>query len=397
MEITRHNYEEYFVLYIDNELNATERAAVEQFVNENPDLKSELEMFRDSVLPAGDVVAFADKSLLYKTESFSQHDLITIENCEEYFVLYADNELTNEENALVEQFVYKNPLQQENFELIQKIKYQPEKNIVFPDKSLLYRSSDDHKVVPMFARMRFWKMAAAAAVLVFICGTAWFALSNKSTGTDGSSNLAVNENTQTPAPRNKVQAQVAVTNEPGVPAADNKITEQAASLAQKSVTTPAVTIRIATGKREKSTPDVAEATGLGHKMYAANSVKKSSESSNISSPSSVKHISDGAEKVVEDKKQVIVPATSADQSLALAQNEKQVQPEQMAIGPVELKEGSAFASLANDNDEMFESSDKNKKMRGFFRKVTRVFDKATSKEPSENRKGLRIASFAIAL
>ena len=69
----------------------------------------------------------------------------------------------------------------------------------------------------------------------------------------------------------------------------------------------------------------------------------------------------------------------------------------MAIGPVELKEGSAFASLANDNDEMFESSDKNKKMRGFFRKVTRVFDKATSKEPSENRKGLRIASFAIAL
>jgi len=69
----------------------------------------------------------------------------------------------------------------------------------------------------------------------------------------------------------------------------------------------------------------------------------------------------------------------------------------MAIGPVELKSNNVFARLANENDEEFEQSGKKNKMRGIFRKVTRVFDKATSREPAENRKDVRIASFSIGL
>ena len=104
MEITRHNYEEFFVLYIDKELNAADRAAVERFVSENPDLRAELEMFADAVLPAEDMVEFIDKSALYRQESSISDNIITTANCEEYFVMYSDNELTNEENALVEEF-----------------------------------------------------------------------------------------------------------------------------------------------------------------------------------------------------------------------------------------------------------------------------------------------------
>jgi hypothetical protein len=69
----------------------------------------------------------------------------------------------------------------------------------------------------------------------------------------------------------------------------------------------------------------------------------------------------------------------------------------VAIGPIPVSSDNIFAKMANDNDEEFEPSDKKNRMRGFFRKVTRVFDKATSKEPAENRKGIHIASFAIAL
>ena len=186
MNINRDNYEEYFVLYIDKELNATDRALVEAFIEQNPDLKGELEMLQQTILPLDEPVTFMNKESLFRkessqTESAQSNEFINELNCEEYFVLYADNELNNKDNALVEEFVYSHPQYQEHFELIQQVKFQPEKNIVFPNKSLLYRSENDHKVVPMFTRMRSWKMAAAAAVLLMISGTVWYTMNNGST------------------------------------------------------------------------------------------------------------------------------------------------------------------------------------------------------------------------
>jgi hypothetical protein len=41
MIINRHNYEECFILYWDNELSASQKQAVENFVKENQDLQEE--------------------------------------------------------------------------------------------------------------------------------------------------------------------------------------------------------------------------------------------------------------------------------------------------------------------------------------------------------------------
>ena len=80
--INRNNYEEYFLLYTDDELNAAEKRAVEDFIEQHPDLKIELEMLQQSVLPSEPVI-FYDKEVLLKTSS----SIINEANYEEYFVL----------------------------------------------------------------------------------------------------------------------------------------------------------------------------------------------------------------------------------------------------------------------------------------------------------------------
>ena len=65
MNINRNNYEEYFLLYIDNELSVAEKNMVEAFVAANADLGEELVMLQQSIVKP-DTVAFPGKEKLIK-------------------------------------------------------------------------------------------------------------------------------------------------------------------------------------------------------------------------------------------------------------------------------------------------------------------------------------------
>ena len=49
INIDRNNYEEYFLMYVDNELTPVQRLAVEEFISNHPDLKEELEILSATV------------------------------------------------------------------------------------------------------------------------------------------------------------------------------------------------------------------------------------------------------------------------------------------------------------------------------------------------------------
>ena len=57
---------------------------------------------------------------------------------ETWFLLYADNELSDAEKSMVDEFLNNHPEHSTAFERLQKIRFSPSEHFRFPDKSLLY-------------------------------------------------------------------------------------------------------------------------------------------------------------------------------------------------------------------------------------------------------------------
>ena len=160
MEINRDNYEMFFLLYADHELDRATKEAVEAFVAVHADLREELNVLLQTRLPADETVAFPRKERLYKTSA--SPSLINMHNYEEYFVLYADGELNAEEQRAVEDFIGKYPQKKGELDLLQSVKLQPDSSIVFPGKASLYRTE---KTKARIVAIPWQRMVAAASII----------------------------------------------------------------------------------------------------------------------------------------------------------------------------------------------------------------------------------------
>lgn len=121
--------------------------------------------------------------------------MITKQNYETWFFLYADNELSAEEQAMVLDFVSSNPELNSEFESIQQIKFIPEHSVAMPDKEHLksgdfiqleniYRLEPDLSVVYPNKKELYRKTSvlsidkrfsySAAASVIFMLGIFWW-------------------------------------------------------------------------------------------------------------------------------------------------------------------------------------------------------------------------------
>ena len=131
MKINRHNYETFFLLYADNELSAEERMIVEEFVQDNPDLKPELESFIETILPSEDI-AYPSTGALYKHE-------IIFDNLQEELLLHLDGELDETSKKVIEHSINTNGQVEKEWMLWQQTKLDSRDKIIFSDKQRLYR------------------------------------------------------------------------------------------------------------------------------------------------------------------------------------------------------------------------------------------------------------------
>jgi hypothetical protein len=153
MNINRHNYEAFFLLYVDKELSAAERRAVDVFVMENPDLQIELTLLQQTIVKADDVV-MGKKEWLYMAEDISA--------LQENLLLYADGELTTTDKSSVEAILETDKKALAEWNILQQARLQPDVDIVFTDKQSLYR-----KEAGGFVGFKWWRAAAAAILLGF--------------------------------------------------------------------------------------------------------------------------------------------------------------------------------------------------------------------------------------
>src|SRR5882672_8887523 len=158
MNIHLHNYEEYFILYLDNELSAEDRGQVENFILQHPELKEELDILSQYKLVPDTEIVFPGKASLLKQEENSMGAEADLpgNNYLEGLILYADNELTAEERKSIEHFIAQNPAAARELMLLQRAKLQPE-DIHFPGKESLYRREEKVRVIAI----RWWKVAIA--------------------------------------------------------------------------------------------------------------------------------------------------------------------------------------------------------------------------------------------
>lgn len=151
MNIGRHNYEEFFLLYADNELCAADRKAVEVFVAENPDLKKELQLLLQTI-SNGDAVVFDNKEFLMKP---------AITPLQEQLLLFIDDAQTAADKQKTQQLINTNTEAAKEFFSLQQTKLQPDTSIVYTNKKELYRKEEGRVV-----RIAWWRVAAAAVLLL---------------------------------------------------------------------------------------------------------------------------------------------------------------------------------------------------------------------------------------
>jgi len=381
MNITRHNYEEYFILYMDNELGNEERRQVELFVQQNADLKEELDWLLHSRLVPEDSLVFDNKEQLMKT---SGAESINTTNYEEWLLLYTDNELTAEQRISVEKFAAGHPAIQEELELLQKTRFEPEQGVVLPNKELLYRKEEKVRVIVIN-----WRKIAVAAALLFAISTTAFLIINRNAGGVNDEIASANNPGIKSSPVNPDQSmRITADQNPPIAAENigNKIGEKEAVVNNSVATTD----KKAIAPREKNIrPSVLPIKEDTPVFADNNSAKK--ETNDLPEPTHNPNVN----RSIGQDNPIAKADILSDRSLTIPT--ENITSTTVTPGNSQSLNHVVTAASVESIDPTDAEPGKKNKLRGFFRKVTRTFEKATNIKATDDEDRLLLGGLAIKL
>ena len=380
MQINRNNYEEFFILYLDNELTAEGRAEVEAFVLVHPDLGEELELLLQTRFEPDQQLQFTQKESLLKPESHPVSP--DINNGEEWMLLQVDGELSANRQQELAAWLAQNPERQKEMEWLERTRVEPDTSIVFPDKEMLYRRAAPARILPF----KWHRVAIAASLLLAISTTAL--LLNKP-GSQDTTNPLENIAQQPPPATNRTQ-------ENRSEEMNRMAKEENTQLGPKADDLPATDI--AGNKTKTSQPQ--QTAHPNEELKAGNLVKKESYQNLNNLPSSSQNpnmmLADNNNSVKRNETSV------ADAEYARVEvpvntpltNSKQINyTPTVTSGALEPLE----PVYALQDDASADEPGRKNKLRGFLRKVTRTFEKTTNLKATDPDDRLLIGGLAIQL
>ncbi|MDR3715468.1 MAG: hypothetical protein P4L51_21885 [Puia sp.] len=418
--ITRNNYEEFFLLYIDNELSDAERETVERFVRDNPDLEAELDQFRQSVLRPGDDLFFTGKESLLRDSTLPQNErtsallrgelpvwageslFIDEENYPTYLLSYLDNELDEDSRKIVEDHVRRHPRLEEELALLKQTRPEPDLSIVFAGKELLYKLQYSKRGIILS-----WSRIAAAVLLLI---TALLLFDKK---THRSREQSVSKGSF-PNKKNVQKDQPSVTPVATDPLYNKKDSTALASgkmspAKQDAETPKAVMSPENTDKnrqevtRTGAVRAAADRTGgnrYDHPEPAGRRTLRNVLANNTSRNRRPDQMQDPDKNRMPDQNYTNIHRTISAPDLV----SPAVQAVQTTNPPPLLRETAVSGTRDNSVVMAREgipiedpSAIRKNKMRGLFRKVTRILERTTSADNDNDKHGVLIGSFQVAL
>jgi hypothetical protein len=334
--ITRDNYEEFFLLYIDNELSIADREAVERFVAHHPDLQQDWKALLHCRLLPDEQLVFPGREALYRTGAEEEEDDLH--------------------------------------------RFSPDLSIVFPDKASLYKEEKDERIIWMP-----WLRIGAAAAIAGIVALLVLLSGRHTPASSAAQPIAKNNKNTSPVTPAATGALYSSGSHAARPAADSPAIS---AITNSGPIHPATATRLAIGKpmkeKEKvktSRQDVREETEPVSQDLA--------QQAEPHDPAPVK-----AGDIFATRVAITHTVPSGD---AVAALQSGIPREESSFATQALQHENENHDPENDILVSAESPVPGKgKLRGLFRKVTRTFGKTADRDDDGQREVL-IGAFQIAL
>ncbi len=150
--ITRNNYEEFFLDYIEGEISAANKTALEAFLVLHPDLKAELDEMMDMDFSC-DKASVEINSDALKTIPFQT-------NFDDFCIAHLEGDLNDYENLNFENYIAKNPNKAKELALYYQTKIEADKDLIYTNKKNLKRRNKT-AIIKQFV---YTTLSAAASV-----------------------------------------------------------------------------------------------------------------------------------------------------------------------------------------------------------------------------------------